>query len=119
MNSGDILLNRLERALGRAGGTHLLRDVMEMVEQGHAQMFGDAGGMVVTEIKRYPRLTALNMWLAAGELPAVLAQYPVVEAFARDIGATRLEGTGRMGWTRVMGRRGWQPRGILMVKDLA
>ncbi len=117
--SGDELLALLEKALADAGSTHSVQHVMTAVERGHAQMIGNPNGMVVTEVIEYPNFPAVRVWLAAGEMDAVLALSPQVERFAREIGARRIEAIGRHGWVRVSQQYGWRPAGIGIIKDLA
>ena len=119
MSAEDILLQRLERALGHAGDTHTVLDVLGMVAGGDAQMFGGSSGMVVTEVLRYPRSASVRVWLGAGERDAVLALHPQVEQFAREVGASRMELVGRPGWIRPAAPLGWKPRGVWMTKELA
>jgi GNAT superfamily N-acetyltransferase len=109
----------IEAALAHAGGTHAIEDVARLIETGRAQFWPGPGCAVVTEIYDYPRLRACNIWLVGGDLKALLALEPRVEAWARAQGCARLLGGGpRAGWTRALKPRGWRAGWTIYSKDL-
>ena len=78
-----------------------------------AQLWVSPEGAGVTEV------TDSNMchvWLAGGSLSGLLAMLADVEAFARAMGCTGLELSGRKGWRRVMMKYGFVWNGQEMVK---
>jgi hypothetical protein len=115
-----FLIERIEDALRRAGGTHrLFPDVMKLLETGAAQMFQEEHGVVITEVMQHPRLRELNVWLAAGQLEDCVRLQPQIEAFARMNDCDRIIGRGRRGWERICASRmGMQPAGVFVEKWL-
>jgi hypothetical protein len=43
---------------------------------------------------------------------------PAVEQFGRELGAKYIRGAGRLGWERVLKKRGWKKRDVVMYKEL-
>jgi hypothetical protein len=110
----------LEAALARAGGTHTIEDVAEMIAQGRAHFWPGDRCAVVTEFLDYPRLRACNFWLVGGDLKALLTMQPAIEAWARGQGCARLLGGGpRRGWERALRPLGYRPQWIIYFKELA
>lgn len=112
------LAPQVMHALERAGHTHSLQDVANMITRGAAQLFGDERGACITEFVSYPRRKVLNIWLAIGELDACLALQPEMEKFALANGATALSATGRKGWERTLEKHGWHTIGLVLAKEL-
>jgi hypothetical protein len=109
----------LAAALERAGGTHAIDDVAALVEQGRAHFWPGRRCAVVTQFYNYPRLKACNYWLLGGELKELLRMQPVIEAWARGQGCTRMLGGGpRRGWERVLKPLGYKPQWIIYFKEL-
>jgi hypothetical protein len=108
----------LMKALERAGDTHSIQDVAQMILSGRAQFFGDERGACVTEFITYPRRKVLNIWLTVGTLDACLALQPEMEAFALANGATALSAVGRKGWERPLEKHGWRSIGLVLAKVL-
>jgi hypothetical protein len=108
----------LVRALALGGNTHDVADVAEAVKTGLAQLWTQGESVVVSEHLRYPKLDALRLWLAAGQLPEVLAAVTRAEAWAIEQGCARLELSGRAGWKRLAPALGWRPTGMTYRKDL-
>lgn len=106
------------KALERAGRTHSIQDVAQMILSGRAQFFGNEHGACITEFVTYPRRRVLNVWLAVGELEACLALQPEMEAFALANGATALSAVGRKGWERTLEKHGWKTVGLVLAKEL-
>lgn len=118
---GEVFLKpRFESALARAGHTHDLSDVMQQVLARRAQYWGSADqrGAIVTELLRFPKLLAVNYWLAAGDLSSCLSLVPQIEAWARREGCTRAYGQGRPGFGRLLGSSGVTVAGHWFRKDL-
>jgi hypothetical protein len=110
----------VEAALARAGGTHEIEDVERLIGEGWAHFWPGRRCAVVTELYRYPRLTACNLWLMGGELKELLALRPHIEDWARAQGCTRILGGGpRRGWARVLAPVGYKPEFIIYSKDLS
>lgn len=77
-------------------------------------------GVVISEVYDHPDGLTVAMPVTAGiglkdGIPAVLS---MIEAWARDIGAKRLEGNGRAGWVRALKTYGFKPVRITIAKEL-
>ncbi len=106
-------------ALAHAGGTHDIDDVARLIAQGRAHFWPGRRCAVVTEFYDYPRLRACNLWLLGGELRELLRMRPVIEAWARGQGCTRMLGGGpRRGWGRLLEPLGYRPDWIIYRKEL-
>ena len=113
------ICEQLQEAITFAGGTHdLVRDVFPLLRSGHAQWWCNGNGAVITEIRRYPNLAAVNYWLVAGDMGDVLAMQPEIETWARGEGCAISTATGRRGWERILPEHGWRPRGTIFAKPL-
>ena len=107
----------IEAALVHAHGTHELVDVLEGVAAGRLQIWIGAASVAVTEVLRFPRLSALNVFLASGPIEELKAALPGMEAWARGAGCRRIMFSGRLdaidgrasGWERLLPefRPGW------------
>jgi hypothetical protein len=97
----------LAAALEHAHGTHTVDDVLEGVGKGELQIWIGDRSLAVTEILRFPRMRALNVFLGAGEIAELRACLPGLRAWARGAGCSRLMWSGRL--DLVDGRRsGWE-----------
>ena len=109
----------IEVALAQAGGTHGIDDVARLIEQGRAHFWPGQRCAVVTEFYEYPRLKACNFWLLGGDLKELLALLPIIEAWARGQGCSRMLGGGpRPGWARILGPRGYRAGWTIYHKEL-
>lgn len=109
----EIMLPSIERT----HGTHDEDSVVAMLMVGKAKLWTFAESACVTEVIEYPLVKAFNLWLVGGKLEEVLAQEPVMAAYAAGIGCKRLTAGGREGWTRVA-PDGWKQTGVLFYKDI-
>ena len=66
------------------------------------------GGCIVTEIVVYPRVKAINIFLAGGELDQILDMDADVKAWAKDQGCTVAQMSGRLGWKKPLAPLGWE-----------
>ena len=96
-------------ALVYAGGTHSVDDVLEACYRGEWQMWEGQRSLVVTQLSVHPRCKEAFAFLAAGDLDEIAAMYPVLEAWARESGCTKLAFRGRPGWSKTFltRERGW------------
>lgn len=104
----DELAQRLLRALSVAGNTHAPEDVAAAVKEGRMQAWTHGSSLIVTEVLEFPQATALNVFLAVGNLDEVMALQPALEAYGRKHGAKVLRMEGRKGWARVLPHYGWK-----------
>lgn len=110
----------ISAALPYSGGTHTVDDVVNGIAEGRLQLWQADGSLAVTQVRQYPQLTAVCIVLAAGDLGEIWSVLePRIEAFARDIGATRIEALGRMGWLKSAASHGYGSPRICMHRDLA
>lgn len=110
----------IEEALTYARGTHTIEDVEEAIETGEAHFWPGKQSAVITEFHFFPRLTTLHFWLAGGDMNELLTDmHPVIEAWAKAAGATRITLAGRPGWLRAMKPHGYEPRWSICAKELS
>jgi hypothetical protein len=117
MNGTDKLV-RLQKALDVGGGTHGIRDVIAMLQDGRARLWERGDGVVITEIEDYPRLRSVRFWLVAGAMRDCLALQDDVLPWAVEQGCTMATASGRHGWGRVLAPSGWRTWQTMYVKDL-
>lgn len=109
----------LARALPFTGGTHDLSDVWTAIELGEMQMWPHERGIIITEVQDYPRLRAVHLFLAAGDMEAMQRILPGIETWARQIKASRITLAGRKGWERsFLAGRGYAPQWSVMARSL-
>lgn len=107
-------------AMERAGGTHWLCDVADMVNEGRAHLWPGKKSAVVTHFINYPRMKALNFWLVGGDLDELQEMEPVIAAWGKAAGCGRLLATGRRGWVRsfMVKNAGYEPRWWVLAKEV-
>lgn len=105
----------IQKALDHGGNTHGLDDVKSAVLDGRATFWPGRSCALITEVITYPRLRALNIWLAGGDLGELLTYAGAIRNFATQLGCDRLQITGRAGWQRVLGAKA---AGTIITEDL-
>ena len=108
----------LEMALARAGGTHTYEDVLQAIRVGDMFFWPASKSCMVTEIVQYPRLRALHVFLAAGDLAEIKNMESSLISFAKSLKCSALSMSGRKGWTKALKELGWQESHITLVKKL-
>ena len=110
-------------ALDIAGGAylpeHVLADIVSRDSQLWIAVVGDRiSGCVISRILRHPNLSEIFCPVVGGDGLDVWGAplFERIEAFARSVGATRIEGVGRRGWARAL--PGMKEVGSLMRKVL-
>jgi len=119
MLTGQQKLERLERALAYGGNTHTVLDVIERCEDGRAQIWENQDGCIVTEIERFPLVSAVRYWTISGNLPDCLALDERISKWAISQGCTIGFASGRKGWLRAGAPYGWRLHGYNFFKELA
>ena len=110
---------QLLRALPSAEGTHDLEDVLEGVATGRLHFWPGRESVVVTEFIDYPRLRAINFFLAAGDLDELGDMEETIVKWAQTKGCTRAMGMGRRGFQRTFFRdRGYTPKWYVMYREI-
>lgn len=108
----DWLLPTLEHC----HGTHNEDDVIARVITGEYKLWRFEKCAVVTMFIQYPRLKALNVFMAGGDLEDLKTKQPEIERWAREQGCTRIVSGGREGWIRAF--PDYSKHGALYYKDL-
>ena len=111
----DPFRARVEKALA-VTRTHHLADVLRDISSRRAQLFlvmeDDAPkAAIVCNIKVFPLVDILNVWLAAGELVDLAGFTEAIRAEAREVDCERVWASGREGWWRLLPRHGWRSLG--------
>jgi len=112
------MIARLEQALEHGGGTFALHDIVEGLEEGRFQLFWNSGGMAVTEVIQCPQKRYLNIFLAAGEMKAVLKLHRKVEKFAREMECDFMQASARKGWEKFNPEYGWKTTHTVYQREL-
>ena len=100
--------------------THSVEDVLAECHAGRWQMWEGRDSLVVTQVKDWPRCKEVFAVLAAGRLDEVARMYPVILAWAKDIGCTKASFSGRPGWgkTFLTKAEGWRQASVTFEKGL-
>ena len=86
----------LSDALKRAGDTHTVDDVIEMIENGDARLYKRKKSTVVTQEFDLPAARQLHFWLAGGDLDDLIqAEREIVED-AKERGINKVTIIGQM-----------------------
>lgn len=113
------LRQHVDAALEYSGGTHNFEDIVEMVQDNKLQVWPASESIVLTEIIIYPRLKNLHYFLAGGDLIELSRMRPMIEAWGKSLGCTRVTLAGRKGWARTfLQDEGYRPQWSVMAKDL-
>lgn len=99
---GDLESKRyyIESALRYADYSHDFADICEMIYSGQLHFWPGPKSVVITEILSYPKYSALNLFLGAGDVHEIEDAVARAEVFARFAGCDRVVMTGRRGWER-------------------
>jgi thiol-disulfide isomerase/thioredoxin len=111
------LRDNVRKALDRVG-EHTIDDVLQRIGDSRAFPFYRNDSVVIVEFYPYLRHSELACWVVAGDLDDCFAVMPAVEQFGRELGAKYIRGAGRLGWERVLKKRGWKKRDVVMYKEL-
>jgi len=108
----------LEMALARAGGTHTYEDVLQSISVGDMFFWPASKSCLVTEIVQYPRLRALHVFLAAGDLVEIKDMESSLISFAKSLKCSALSMSGRKGWTKALKNMDWHEAHVTLVKQI-
>ncbi len=99
---GDLSAKRhyIESALRYADYSHDFADICAMIDSGQLDFWPGTNSVVITEILSYPKYSALNLFLGAGDVHEIEDAVARAEVFARFAGCDRVVMTGRRGWER-------------------
>jgi hypothetical protein len=109
----------IEAALTYAGGTHELSDIEAGIQSGRFGLYPLANAALIAEIIEYPRLRALHIFLAGGDLEELkFFTDRVLPNVAREFGCSRITIAGRKGFARVLRDIGFQERWTVLSKEV-
>ena len=108
----------IEAALEYSGGTHDFGDIVEAVKKGQMQLWPAPKGCMVTELIAYPKLKALHIFLAGGELRQLLEMEDSIVNWAKGQNCGRITLNGRSGWERVLKKRNAKVTHTFIAKEL-
>lgn len=111
------MMQKLERVLKRQGGFYTFNDIMDCIAAGTMQSFADGDTWVVTQVHEFPRKKVLDIAFVIGDVDALHRLEPVLEEFAREIGAEMMMATGRLGWEKKY-FPGWRRVSTNFVRDV-
>ncbi len=109
----------LEEALSYTGGTHTIDDVQGALLQNRMALLAGENSALVCEIVDYPRLRALHVFLAAGNLTEIKSMNDRLDTTARFLGCSRITLAGRAGFARALKEFGYEKKWTCLSKDIA
>lgn len=104
----SIWEDKITEALRHGRNAHTFDDIVGMVLQNRVFFFSYDDAFVIMEKIDYPQFSVFHVFLAGGELEAVLSVHPEMERLGRQLGCKYLSMAGRKGWQRPLADRGWQ-----------
>jgi hypothetical protein len=108
-----------EKFASACDGTHNTIDEIERgLFEGRSHHLVGQGCSFIVEIVEYPGERTCQVTWAAGDLDAIVATLPDLEAWAIQQGCTEILEEGHAGWARVLKRHGWKPWSVTMRKAL-
>lgn len=105
---------QIRAALAR--GDMTMAEVREGVALGWFQPWSFGQAIMITEMVLSPRMRALHVLVAAGDLDEICEMTPALEELARQAGCNFVGATGRKGWLRVLKRFGYGPAALQTVE---
>lgn len=94
-----------------------------MLADGTAQFWATDKAALVTYVRQYPGGAVVVESIVAsgpGAIEDIIEKFgPVVEKWARSIGAVQLRSEGRLGWVPTMKKHGWKYFQCTITKGLA
>lgn len=114
----DRLYERLKRALKLGLGTHEPEDLVHEVQAGTMQCFHNEDAVVFTRVTQAPRKKIMHIFVAAGELGAVLGLHDEFDKFCREEGVPFQTCTARKGFEKPLPELGWKPLYTTFVREV-
>lgn len=113
------------RALKRGKSVEDAASYLASCQTGKRQLWqletdGRVSGVIISEVYAHPdgETVALPVTAGIGMAQSLETVLSTIEFWARDIGAKRLEGNGRFGWTKILKSHGWKPVCVTIAKEL-
>jgi hypothetical protein len=108
----------IEAALPHTGGTHTIEDVERDIMSGRMALIPRERSAFVVELIAYPRLRALHIFLAGGDLSELKSFDPHMDRIARSLGCSRVTIAGRKGFARALKDLGFREKWTVLAKDV-
>lgn len=114
---------QLADAIARGGASTTPDEILASIAAGRMQLWLSDRSMAVTAVSTidlapHEPVRVCQIPFCAGDMNELLEFEEQIIDAARSIGCTRLEGGGRLGWSRALRDRGWRPTGSLY-KEIA
>lgn len=106
----------LLKAIAEGDGSHTEDDVLARILAGEYRLWVFEKCAFVTFIWKRPQFTALYIYIAGGDLDALIAEQPNLEMWAKANGCARVYSAGRVGWERVF--PDYKKLGVTYAKEL-
>lgn len=100
----------IEDALEYSGGTHTFLDICQSVMSGNMQLWANDNACAVTEISVFPRKKVIHVFLAGGSMEDIIDMEESAATWGKAQGCTDITVAGRVGWKKVLGKRGWSEK---------
>lgn len=110
--------HHIDAALAYSENIYTLEEIDAAVRKGEMHFWPGKNSAAITEVSAYPRKRFLNVILAGGDLDELLAMIPAWKAWGKLLDCQELKVAGRMGWDRVLGRRGWKRRFVVLTTPI-
>jgi hypothetical protein len=108
----------IEAALPYTGGTHTIEDLERDILSGRMALIPRERSAFMVELIVYPRLKALHIFLAGGDLTELKAFDPHMDEIARSLGCSRVTIAGRKGFARALKDLGFREKWTVLAKDI-
>jgi hypothetical protein len=99
---------RLRKALARSHENYTIEDLEQELATGRAMLWAGERCALVSTLEQTPTHRFLHLWLGAGNLSELISLEPGVNAHARALGCAYTSIDGRLGWSRVLRKRGFE-----------
>jgi hypothetical protein len=97
----------IEAALEYADGAYEIEDIEACLRAGEYILLSTPNSALIAEINQFPRLRALNIPFAGGDLDEIKSLDPALVEIARAHECTRIYLSGRRGWARTLAPLGY------------
>lgn len=111
--------DEIERTLEYTPGTHNFDVLVDMIMQGQLTFWDLPNGFFLTEVQLYPLARHFHVFMAGGELQALIDLHDDMLMLASALGCSRATIAGREGWGRVFRDRGWKKNLTVISKEIS
>ena len=108
----------IEDALEYSNETHTFIDICRGVLNGNFQFWHGDNGCAVTEITVYPTKKILHVFLAGGDMQQIFDFEESAVTWGKAYGCSGMTIAGRKGWSRVLNKRGWTEKFVVMGREI-